>query len=235
MSVKSWNKKPLWQAAGEGNPAMEQNPAPEPGPDLSFIPEAYVKDGKPDLDGFKSHYAEVVEKAGKVKEAPDAYEFALPADMKFDGMDLPEGFKVDLDPANEAYAPLFAEFGDFLKGIGAPKEAASQALGLVAKYEAMKEAASFAAFKADVAALGGEAKFTERFNTIKRAAESRLPADQVESLLSGGRISEKGFKAIETLLSAPSLSAPSTKTATSDLEGLSPIERLKIINARAAR
>ena len=208
MNVKSWNKKPLWQASGEGSPAPEQNPAPEPGPDLSFLPADYVKDGKPDLEGFKAHYAQVVEKAGKVKEAPEAYEFALPADMKFDGMDLPEGFKVDLDPANEAFAPLFTEFGDFLKGIGAPKEAASQALGLVAKYEAMKEAANYAAFKADVAALGGEAKFTERFNNIKRAAESGLPADQVEGLLSGGRISEKGFKAIETLLSAPSLSAP---------------------------
>lgn len=205
MNVKSWNKKPLWQAAGEGDPS----PVPEPAPvetDLSFIPETFVKDGKPDLDGFKAHYAEVVDKAGKVKEAPEAYEFALPADLKFDGLDLPEGFKVDLD--NEAYAPLFTEFGDFLKGIGAPKEAAGQALGLVAKYEAMKEAANYATFKADVAALGGEAKFIERFNTIKRAAESRLPADQVESLLSGGRISANGFKAIETLLSAPSLTAP---------------------------
>jgi hypothetical protein len=211
MNVKFWNKKPLRQAASEGSPSAEGNaaPAPDAGPDLSFIPEAYVKDGKPDLDGFKAHYAEVVDKAGKVKEAPDAYEFALPADMKFEGLDLPEGFKVDLDPANEAYAPLFGEFGEFLKGIGAPKEAASQALGILAKYEAMKEAASYAAFKADVTALGGEAKFTERFNTIKRAAESRLPADQVEALLSGGRISEKGFKAVEALLSGQSLSAPS--------------------------
>lgn len=184
--------------------------APQPGPDLSFIPADFVKDGKPDLSAFASHYQQVSEKAAAYveRQVPEAYEFALPEGFSYGDLPLPEGYTVALDTENEAFKPLFSEMSEVLKGIEAPAEAAGKLMGLLAKYEAAKESREHQAWQADVQALGGPEKVKQRAEAIQRQLQNVLPEDQAKALFTGTRISAAGFKALETLLAPRGLQSP---------------------------
>jgi hypothetical protein len=196
-----------------GSPA--DTPPADTGPDLSFIPADFAPDGKPDLAAFALHYQDIAQKAAEYGErsaaVPDAYEFDLPDDFTPGDLPLPEGVTFGLDPKNEAIQPLLAEVSEVLKGLNAPATAAKSLMAILAKHEAIKESAKWQEFQADVEALGGQEKFTQRFSNVKRAIETKLSADDANAILSGSRISAGALKALEKLLAPKTMQPPTPK------------------------
>ena len=214
MNPSKWlNERLMRQATGEGTPAADATPvtpaAPvqDAAPDLSFIPADFVADGKPDLGKFSEHYKQLAEAAATKPEVPEAYDFALPSDLKFDIPDLPADFKMALDPESEAMKPLFGELTGILKEVGAPKEAGSKLMGVLAKYEAHRVAAGEAHIKADLAKLGDAAKVSQRQATLSRALETKLPADEAAVLKEMIGFSGGAIRALERLISTPTTTA----------------------------
>jgi hypothetical protein len=226
----SFNSKINWQAPDlpSGDPAV---PA-QTGPDLSFIPADYHVDGKPDVAKFAAHYQETIAEQARTAEqkaaVPEAYEFAIPADLKFEG--LPADYALDLDTSN----PLFGELGDVLKELGAPAEAAGKLTGLLAKYQAGKDAADYAAWQKDMAQLGTADQQAARSQDVLRKLETLLPADQAKALFSGDRISADGIRALEKLLSGRGMSAPPASPQGQDIENLTPMQKLQLANRQRA-
>ena len=211
--------------ASEGSPSPADPVAPvvPEQPDLSFIPTDYHTDGKPDFGKFTSHYQELVARdaqyAERMAEVPadGAYDFALPADLKYDGLDLPEDFAVNLRTDDPDMAPLFGEMGELLKSLGAPKGAAAQASSLIAKYEATKCAIALKAQRADAATLGAPAQQQARIANISRALESCLPTEQAEAI-KRATLSSAGVKALEALLLPRGFQTP-TPSPVEELDG----------------
>jgi hypothetical protein len=220
-------------------PAPTPDPAPAPaGPDLSFIPTNFHKDGAPDLAAFTAHYQEVIardaQRAERDAAIPETYEFGLPEGFKFEGIDgLPADFKVELDPTDPTLKPLYDEFGGLLKEIGAPAEAGKKLLGVLARYEATQYAEAVKAIEADLGKLGARPQVEARVAVIERALETRLPADEAAALKAALRNSG-AIKAMERLLGPArgSTPPPSTPPGSSD-ENLSPAQRLERANLRA--
>lgn len=201
-----WSEKIRWQAAGEGQPAADQAPTPDApaapaadAPDYSFLPADFIVDGKPDTARFAEHYAELT----KAPEVPEAYEFAVPKDLKFEG--LPEGMAIEIDPKDPVMAPLFGELSDFLKGVKAPAAAAAAVSGMLAKYEATKLAQAFKEQEAELASLGPQA--AARIANVTRLMEASLPAEQVKAL-QGVTRSGLALQALEKLLTPRGLQSP---------------------------
>jgi hypothetical protein len=201
MKLNDFYGKLMREAAGEpsgGTPAGDAPaaaPAAPAGPDLSFIPETFIKDGKPDLGAFSEHYKTLT----APKEVPDAYEFALPADLKFN--DMPD-FSFEVDAAN----PLYGELGGILKELGAPKDAAPKMVGLLAKYEASVAKAAQEAMKKEVESLGPKGQ--DRITEVARLLDTRLPKEQAEALRAVSS-SALAVQALEKLLGAPAMNSPS--------------------------
>lgn len=203
--------------------------------DLSFIPQDYHKDGQPDLPAFSAHYQDLIARDAQMAErlagVPEAYDFTIPDGLTFEGLDLPEGFRVDLDKDNPLMAPLFEELGGFLKEVGAPAAAAGKISSLIAKYEAAKYSQSNAALKAEMAALGTPAQQQARLGAVDRLLQTRLPQAQAAAL-KDACYSAEGVKALEALLRPGGHTAPPSQPTKPDTEGLSPLDRLKLANAK---
>jgi hypothetical protein len=236
----SFNSKLTRQAPDlpSGSPAPDTPPAATPSPasapDLSFIPATYHTDGQPDVSKFAGHYQELVAEQARFAErqaaVPETYEFALPADMKFDGLELPPGYQQGVDTAN----PLFGELGSVLKELGAPADAAGKMTALLARYEAGKEAANYAAWKQDMAQLGTPDQYEARAKDVLRKLETLLPKDQVEALFFGPRITANGIKALEKLITDRSLQAPPANPQGQDIENMTPMQKLQLANRQRA-
>lgn len=223
MNMRNWQNtnKVRWEAPGDpapgGDPAPQNDPPPgsDPvpqveGPDLSFIPEAFHVDGKPDLEKFKEHY-------GKLREpavAPENYEYLVPEDLNFQDLGLPEGMTIKFDLEDPAMQPVLGELSTVLKEIGAPAEMGGKIGGLLAKYEASKLGAQIAAQKKEFEQLGTPEQANERISAVVRAMESRLPADQVEAL-QGVTKSAKAMMALEKLLGPRNSTTPTEEPKSS--------------------
>lgn len=238
--LQSWKKAPLWEnedgSGGGGTPAPDgaappASPGPDAGaaPDYSFLPQEYVKDGKPDIDGFKTHLtsleatkAQVDERNGAIPENADGYEFQLP-DIDFKEMGLPDDFKVELNPDDEFTGPLLKEFGAVLHQNGIPQTAAKDFLGLLAKYEALSHLRGHkegeAAIAAQREALGPKAE--ARVADVQRLLEARLAPEEAKDLM-GATLSANALKGLEKLMSSRGLGGggtppPPARTAADDL------------------
>lgn len=190
--------------AGQAADAATAAPEPAAGPDLSFVPSDFHTDGQPDLSKFSAHYQEIVARdaqaAERAKLIPEGdYAFALPEDLKFDGIDVPENFAAQLSLDDPAMKPLFAELSGVLKEIGAPAAAGTKLMGVLAKYEAHRYAEAVTAMKSDLATLGTPMQQDARIGTVGRALETRLPAEQAAAL-KAMTTSAKAVQALETLL-----------------------------------
>jgi hypothetical protein len=237
-----FNDKMMREAPDALSPAAAAQVAPEPaaGPDLSFVPTDYHTDGNPDLVKFGAHYQDLVAQDAQRRESmvdvPEdgAYNFALPDDLKFDGIDVPADFKVDLD--TEGMKPLYDELGAMLKELNAPQAAAGKVAGMIATYEAMKEARAMSEWTADMKTLGSEAQISARFGAVQRKLETMLPAADAKALLSRGMISAKGIQALEKLVGPKGMNSPVAQpNNNAELEGMSAFDRLKFINAKNAK
>jgi len=195
-----------WQASAEApaaSTASEEAPAApiDAGPDFSFISEDFRPGGKLDTEAFKAHYEALSAKP----EVPETYDFTLPKDLKFDG-DL-EGIEFSVDMVGNK--PLFDELAATLKEMGAPADAAPKFSTLLAKYEASKMAAEVAAVSKEFASLGSDAVVTARIETVKRALETTLPANEAAAIMAVTK-SKDAMIAIEKLLGSRGLSSPVT-------------------------
>lgn len=242
----SWQEKLTRQApdalSPAATPAPEPTPVPDAGPDLSFIPADYHTDGKPDLAKFTAHYQDIVAADAQRREAladvPEdgKYDFALPEGFAFDGIEgLPEGFKVELATDDPDLQPLYAGLSEVMKEIGAPKAAAGKFAGLIAKYEAVQYARAARDAAAEMAKLGTEAQQNSRFAAVERGLATVMPAEEAKAVLGIVRTAN-ALRGLERLLSPRSMTPPvTTPNNNSSLEGLTPFERLKAINAQAAK
>lgn len=238
MKLKPYNML-LREAPGEpagGNPAETTAPAPV---DLSFIPSDFHVDGKPDLTKFQASYQELVARDAQRAEAEAAlkaqvpegdYSFALPEDLKFDGIELPADFKVDLLTEDETMKPLFGELSSWMKGKNLPAGASTELMGLLAKYQAVQFSKAHAEMQADMAKLGTPAQIEARVSNVGRIIQGRLPQDQAAAIMSMASNST-AFRALETLLGPTTTTPPPAAPPGVDTEGLSPYERLKQANA----
>lgn len=213
-----WDRKVTRQVADaeQGStpaPAPVAVPVPEAAPDLTFIPQDFYADGKPDFAKFTEHYQGLVAADATAKERaaliPEdaAYDISLPDDMKFEGMDLPEGFKVDLVLDDPAFQPIAADLKAFLKDAGAPKDAGKTVASLIARYEAAKYSKGFSQLKEDAKLLGTPAQAQARTEVVGRALLARLPEDQANAVRSMTG-NAKALMALETLLSPKGLGNP---------------------------
>jgi hypothetical protein len=205
-------------------PATPAVPEPTPGPDLSFIPADFHVDGKPDLGKFTTSYQELVARDAQRAEAEAAakaaipegdYAFTLPEDLKFDGLDLPENYRLDLLTEDETMKPLFAGLSGFLKANSLPAAASTELMGMLAQYIATQDSRAYAAQKADLAKLGTPSQVEARKSVVQRVITSRLPADQAEAILSF-TTSAKALQALEALIGPNSTTPNPAPPAKSD-------------------
>lgn len=231
--------KRTYQVANEGNPGGDPAPVVAPvvpeGPDLSFIPESYHVEGKPDLDAFKAGYDELAafkaqrdEALAGIPESADGYDLTIPDTIDFGDLELPEGFKFKLSD-DPAVAPLLGEMRAMLHKHSLPKEAAGELLGLMAKYQAIDAAKGMAAWKAGRADLGANAQ--SRIDNVSRMLDSKLPAPMAAAL-KGMADNSGAFKALEKLLSPVGLQAPASQPIGVDTEKLTPTQRLNLANSK---
>lgn len=224
-----WNKKPLWNLDDGGTPGGDPKPDPDPSagptpdatpatPDFSWAGEDFTKDGQFDMDGFKAHHQELLtqktladERAAAVPEDGN-YQFALPEDLDFGDLKLPEGMKIEIDTESEAFKPLFGEFGAILKEHGLPQEAATKMMGLLGKMEAAKASQAHAQLTENWEKLGpNDAARQARMAQVQRSLETKLPAEQAKALQGvAGNI--QAVQAIEALLKGAGGMSPPTKT-----------------------
>jgi hypothetical protein len=232
--------------AGNGDPPADPPADPNAGadpqaPDLSFLGEDYVKDGNLDTDAFKERWETLVAQETRFAEqAPDIpedgeYDLAVPDDLDFGDIELPEGVNIEpLDPSDETFAPVFEEAKAFLKENNIGQTAAKGLMGLVAKMEAAKEAKRYAAATEAYNTLGAtDAARNARMASLQRAAQTRLPSDQAEALLSGMTSSPEAVRALEKLLGMNAGPRTSQNSATKVDPNLRGFDLLKAANATA--
>ena len=221
-------------APAAGEPAGDPAPAAPAEADYSFLPEQFRSDDGPDIDGFQAHYDELVSEHAQRQEAlagvpedASGYEFAIPDELDFGELDLPDDFAVNLKTDDPTMAPLFEGLGGFMHKHGLPKDAAGDLMGMIAKYEATKYSQLHSAAKAEMQSLGSSAQ--SRIANVKRSLESKLPAE-LASALSQHTTTAKAVQALEKLLAPRSLNAPAAQATKPDLDGLTGSARLKAIN-----
>ncbi|HCI98537.1 MAG TPA: hypothetical protein DHV74_02645 [Sulfitobacter sp.] len=135
------------------------------------------------------------------------YEFSVPDDLDFGDLELPEGFSFHVKADDPAMAPVFEEFGGLLHKYNLPKQAASEFMGALAKYQAAEFAPMYAESKAQMKQLGSRAD--SRISDVDRALTSRLPADQAAALKAAATTAN-GVKALEALLQPRGMKTSST-------------------------
>jgi len=213
--------------AGEapGTPAPA-NPAAAPAPtapNYSWMPAPYVKDGQPDFASFSAHYTELAADAARRAEAPgapDAYTYALPDGMTFEG--LPPDMSIRIAADDPALAPLFEELGTFAKGLNLPQEAVTGMMGLLGKYEASRAAAAYAAQQADVATLAPTPAAREaRIAAVADKIAKAIPDARQAAALKAAVQTADGVRALETLFSRGlGPTSPAPQPAGAHLAGL---------------
>jgi hypothetical protein len=209
--------EPSGDAAPVGQEAPVGQDAAPAAPDFSFLPEEFRAGDKPDIEGFRARYDDLAaqhaqrqEALADVPEDASGYEFAVPDDLDFGDLDLPEGFGFDLKADDPAIKPVFDEFGAFLHKHGLPKVAAKEAMGLLAKYRAAEYAPLYAQSKAEMKALGAAAD--SRIANVDRVLASRLPESQAKAVRALTTTAD-GVKALEALLAPRGMKTGNTPPA----------------------
>lgn len=216
-------KTPVWNQAepaggapaadpAPAEPAAPADPAPsaDPAPDLSFIPQDYHVDGKPDLGKFTEHYqatiaelAQMKEAQGGIPESPDAYQFSIPDDLDLGEMELPDGYEFKLDDND----PALGEMRQWLHANGVKPEAVSGLMGVYAKMQAREAAAHMEAIKSHIAELGGESAYNARMATLGSALKTKV-GEELASELLGVTYTASIVRALEKLLGPGSGQSP---------------------------
>lgn len=224
-----------------GEPPVDPPAADPPAdpPSYDWMPEQFRSEDGPDFDGFQKHYSDLAAEAAirqealsEVPEAPDGYELAIPEDLDFGDLKIPEGFDPKLDLDDEIMAPLFDELRGFLHESQLPKEAGQKVMGMLAKYEASQYAKMTRESESQIKQLGPQGE--QRVGRVERALETKLSAPQATALKSSLR-SADAVRALETLLAPRSLNAQTVPGNGVDIEKMTPYERLQLANTTQKR
>jgi hypothetical protein len=218
-------------AAPAAPPAADPAPAPAPtteGPDLSWMPEDYRKDGAPDFDAFRTHYEDMAaslsvlsENQPQVPETPDAYEFAAPEEIDFGDIQAPDWFKFEVDNDNA----LWGEVRNWMHEMKMPAEASQGLVSMLAKYEAMKASEADATVKQEMESLGQGS--VARIQKIQRTIETRVRGEKQRNALLQSLTSADAVRALEELISGPSSINTSATPPGANTEGLTGFRRLQ--------
>ena len=228
--MRSWIKAPLREAPGAGAGGTTPD-----APDFSWAPEAFKKDDGYDTGAFRARFDELeaaeavrAENMAKLPESPEGYKMELP-EVEFGDMELPEGFKFELD-TGEDLAPIYAEMQGILHNHKLPAEAAQELLGVLAKYQATMVSRSYKEGLAEYEKLGPTAE--SRINSVERFLEGKLSSEHVEALKRTTG-SAAGVKAMEALISKMSTKIPSPPAQPNgvDVENMNPMQRLRYANS----
>lgn len=245
--MQTWkNIRPMLAPADEGAPAGDPPPAQatppaaDPAaPDFSWYPEQFRGDGGPDHDGFQAHFEEMAAAQAIQQEAladvpadASGYEFAVPDAIDYGDLQLPEDFAFQLKTDDPALAPVFEELGGIMHKHNLPKGAASELLGVMAKYQATEYSQAYAQSQQEYQALGPTAG--ARISNITRALGTRLPAEQADALKAAATTAQ-GVKALEALLLPRGPATTPSQPNTPDVEKMTPMERLRLANNQASK
>lgn len=234
-----WRERLLRAPQDEGAPSgdpppVDNPPVSQPEADHSWVPEAFIKDGKPDLTGLRARFDELdaaeQARATQRPETADAYDLSVP-EIDYKAMGLPDGFKVEIDTESEAAKPLWGEFKAVLHEAGFPSEATPKLMGLLAKYEATRAAEMTAAANAEMQKLGGN--HTQRLADMGRALETRLSKDKAAAVMEAFSPTAEAVRALEELLRPTTFNVPPSEPAGADTSNLTPAQRLARANATA--
>lgn len=223
MPAQKWM---LFNQPGEegsgGDPAPSPDPAPSgdpdptsdpaPAADYSFLPDDYRgEDGAYDLDKFKADYGELADfkksQDERLAGIPEEYDFAIPEDVDYGDLDLPEGFEIIPFTDEPAFKPLFDELGAFLKDNQISGDGAGKVMGLISKYEATKYAQGMAAMKGEIESLTNG---KERIKDLSRRIETKLPEAEADALKASLSTAD-GVRALEKIMGGKSFSAPNSE------------------------
>ena len=222
------------------NPDPPANPPADPpaAPDLSFVPETFVKDGAPDTKAFRSRYDEMAAtlaqheeaKAGLPKSKDD---YGLDIDLS-DILDddtkkfLPEDWSYKPDPAD----PIVSEVLDLAAQHQVPKEFVAALMKIDARRDiaAFKEASEAAA--AEMKALGPDAQ--SRVDTIGNKLMAKGAKEEDAQALIKTLTSAGAVRALEKALGQAPGTTPGTNGSKA-LMDLKPYDRLKAVNEQLAR
>ena len=172
--------------------------------DIEKAPKSFVgEDGKFDFEGMFAKFDAVMadqairdEAMKEVPESADGYEFAIPEEIDFGELTLPDGFKVEMDMENPIYQGLFKEAGEVMHKFNLPKSAASEFTSLIAKMEAGKYAEAYAARDAEFREMGNA---EQRITNLERLIDARLQGREAEAIKVMTTTTD-GIRALEKLL-----------------------------------
>lgn len=226
-------------APGTEPPAAASPQVTEPAaPDYSWVPEQFMKDGKPDTAALRADWDAMTADKARLSERDiptDAagYELSLPEDLTFEGM--PEGFKFEISQ-DEAVKPLLDEMRSVLHKHQLPQEAASEFLGLMAKYQAYELASTAtqneARYTTEMAALGANAN--TRVSEVIRLLDAKLPKEQADGLKAAAT-SANGVRALEALLSPSRVPSTPASPAGPDTANMTPRQKIDYANQQQAQ
>lgn len=244
---------PLWQQVvrnvpgeptGGGAPAdppadpaaaTPADPSAQPtAPDLSWLPESFRKDDGVDIDGFRTHYEDMVaaqaalaDQQGQLPQSADEYDLT-PGDIDFGEIQVPDWFKFEIDPEH----PVVGELKGFLHEHRLPASTGQALMGMLARYEAAK-AAQFAA-DADAAKQSLGPQYEARMSKIQRALETRVRDPKQREALLLSITSAEAFRGLESFVSGVSAAPPPSAHSQAATQQLRPFDKLRLANSQAA-
>lgn len=217
MRISTFMEKARWETPEAGGPGGE--PAADPAPEPDY--QAQLTEAQAEIGRLQEA---VNTSRDGIPETPDAYEFALPEDLDFGDIDLPEGWSPQIDADN----PLFGDLRTWMHTNGIKADQAGSLMGMLAKYEAGKAANFKSQAASEMEALGPKA--SERVAAVKSALQNRLRDEELVSAISAAAMGANGVRAIEKLLSNGG-TTPNPTPKPVPGEDLRGFERLKAIRA----
>ncbi len=217
------------------DPPASDPPASDPpsnelpaGFDIEKAPKDFTnEDGTYNFEGMFAKYDEyasadaiAAESRAKVPEKPEGYNehFLIPDDIDFGELELPDGFKVELDLESPVYKDVFAKAGTLLHKHGLPPEAAQDFVNIFAQMKASEYSSQFTALNADLNTMGN---VDARIANVERIIDSRLPEKEAAALKLA-TTSADGIRALEKLLATRRMGAgdptPPKKDPSTDLD-----------------
>lgn len=195
---------------------------------MSFVPEAYSKDGVVDGAAFRAGYDDLAafkaqheERMASVPESAEGYDFAMPDELDFGDLNLPEGFTVESLAEDEAMKPLLNQFATMMHEAGLPSDFAKATMGMLAQYEATKYSQMYTGLQQEFAKISNA---DQRLGTVKTVLEKRLGNDLAASLAPN---TAAQLQALEKILSPGGPLTTPPEPGGQDDESLTPYERLK--------
>lgn len=193
------------------------------------IPDELWEDGKGlkvgDLvSAYRDLKAQAEERLADLPADPAGYELKLS-----DAVKVPDGFNVDIDPAD----PFFSDVTKELHGLGVGKAGVQKLVDAYARAQIAEQTQAVEAFSAEKAKLGDRAD--ARIGAVQTWLSANLKDSAAKALI-GSLFTAEHVQAIETIISLRKdpVPGPGGQQSSSDLSGLRGADLLDAIRNKAA-